>query len=123
LPGHVPNPAGKPLGSRRKIAEAIVRDFSDAWQKHGNTVLDNMALSEPAKFAQLAAGLIPKEFALTIGSRLPGNLESAWRLRFILLRGASDARGSSHRSGTGFSILAAVYSKFRLDHRFLRRSE
>jgi hypothetical protein len=40
-----------------------------------------MAISEPAKFAQLAAGLIPKEFALSIGARLPGNLEAEdWAL-------------------------------------------
>jgi hypothetical protein len=69
------NPVGRPLGSRHKIAEAIVRDISDAWQNHGPGVLNRMALTEPAKFAQLAAGLIPKEFMLTIGARLPGNLE------------------------------------------------
>jgi hypothetical protein len=32
-----------------------------------------MAIEEPSKFAQLAAGLIPREAMLTVAQRLPGN--------------------------------------------------
>jgi hypothetical protein len=38
------NPSGRPLGSKHKIAEAIIRDISDAWQEHGKSVLDRMAI-------------------------------------------------------------------------------
>jgi hypothetical protein len=31
------------------------------WQEHGAGALDKMATSEPAKFCQMIAGLLPKE--------------------------------------------------------------
>ena len=47
-----------------------------------------MAATEPAKFAQLAAGLIPREALLTVAQRLPGNLEGEdWELMAERLRG------------------------------------
>jgi hypothetical protein len=75
-PGESGNPAGRPIGSRQKVSEAIIRDISDAWATHGRTVLDKLAVSDPGKFAQLAAGLIPREFQLSVESRLPGGLTS-----------------------------------------------
>jgi Family of unknown function (DUF5681) len=74
-PGQSGNPAGRPIGSRQKIAEAIIRDISVAWQTHGVDVLNKIAISDPAKFAQLAAGLIPREFQLSVEARLPGGLQ------------------------------------------------
>lgn len=75
------NPQGRPLGSRHKIAEAIIRDIAAEWERSGAKVLERMARDEPAKFAQLAAGLIPREALLTVAQRLPGNLEGEdWEL-------------------------------------------
>ena len=39
-----------------------------------------MARDEPAKFAQLAAGLIPREALLTVAQKLPGGLDEDWEL-------------------------------------------
>jgi hypothetical protein len=75
------NPQGRPLGSRHRIAEAIIRDIAAEWERSGAGVLERMARDEPAKFAQLAAGLIPREAMLTVAQRLPGNLEGEdWEL-------------------------------------------
>jgi hypothetical protein len=68
------NPAGRPLGSRHKIADAIIRDIAAEWERSGAEVLERMARDEPAKFAQLAAGLIPKDILLSVTQRMPGNL-------------------------------------------------
>jgi hypothetical protein len=47
-----------------------------------------MAIEEPSKFAQLAAGLIPREAMLTVAQRLPGNLEGEdWGIDAERLRG------------------------------------
>lgn len=73
-PGQSGNPAGRPIGSRQKVSEAIIRDISDAWAVHGRTVLEKLAVSDPGRFAQLAAGLVPREFQLSVESRLPGGL-------------------------------------------------
>ncbi len=59
------NPAGRPLGSRHKIADAIIRDIAAEWERSGAEVLERMARDQPAKFAQLAAGLIPKDILPT----------------------------------------------------------
>ena len=60
-PGQSGNPAGRPKGSRNKLAEDFVADAYQKWQQHGAGALDTMATSEPAKFCQMIAGLLPKE--------------------------------------------------------------
>ena len=91
-PGESGNPSGRPLGSKQKIAEAIIRDISTAWQTHGATVLDRMATEEPAKFAQLAAGLIPRDLSVTLSARLPGNLEpDDWQIALDVFQAVKDA--------------------------------
>jgi integrase len=41
-PGQSGNPAGRPLGARHKITEAIIQDISGAWQTHGPQVLNRL---------------------------------------------------------------------------------
>jgi hypothetical protein len=59
--GQSGNPAGRPKGSRNKLGEDFVADAYQKWQEHGAGALDAMATSEPAKFCQMIAGLLPKE--------------------------------------------------------------
>ena len=80
-PGQSGNPAGRPLGSRHKITEAIIQDISGAWQTHGPQVLDRLAVEDPATFAKLAVGLVPKDVLLSINARLPGGMDpDDWQL-------------------------------------------
>ena len=60
-PGQSGNPAGRPKGSRNKLAEDFIADAYAQWQKHGSTALETMAKTEPAKFCQMVANLLPKE--------------------------------------------------------------
>jgi len=39
-------------------------DAYQQWQQHGSKALETMATSEPAKFCQMVAGLLPKESVL-----------------------------------------------------------
>ena len=80
-PGQSGNPAGRPLGSRHKITEAIIQDISGAWQTHGPQVLDRLAVEDPATFAKLAVGLVPKDVLLSINAKLPGGMDpDDWQL-------------------------------------------
>ena len=63
-PGQSGNPAGRPKGSRNKLAEDFLSDAYQQWQQHGSKALQKMATSEPAKFCQMVAGLLPKESVL-----------------------------------------------------------
>jgi hypothetical protein len=60
-PGQSGNPAGRPKGSRNRLAEDFLADAYQQWQQHGPKALETMATSEPARFCQMVAGLLPKE--------------------------------------------------------------
>jgi hypothetical protein len=63
-PGQSGNPAGRPKGSRNKLAEDFLADAYQQWQQHGSQALETMAKTEPAKFCQMVANLLPKEAVL-----------------------------------------------------------
>jgi hypothetical protein len=63
-PGQSGNPAGRPKGSRNKLGEDFLADCYLQWQSRGAKALETMATSEPAKFCQMVAGLLPKESVL-----------------------------------------------------------
>ena len=52
-------------GSRRRLEEDFVRDLCAAWRQHGKAALDIVATTEPAKFAQIAASVLPKHTNVT----------------------------------------------------------
>src|SRR6476660_7346360 len=52
---------GRPKGSRNKLAEDFIADAYAQWQQRGSTALETMAKTEPAKFCQMMANLLPKE--------------------------------------------------------------
>jgi Family of unknown function (DUF5681) len=60
-PGQSGNPAGRPKGSRNKLAEDFLTDAYQQWRQHGSKALETMATSEPAKFCQMVASLLPRE--------------------------------------------------------------
>ena len=57
-------------GSRRRLEEDFVHDVWAAWREHGKAALDIVATREPAKFAQLAASVLPKHTNATSTHRL-----------------------------------------------------
>ncbi len=64
--GQSGNPAGRPKGSRGKLAEAFWSDFAAAWESKGAAALEVVAEADPSTFVRVAASLMPKETEVTL---------------------------------------------------------
>jgi hypothetical protein len=65
-PGQSGNPAGRPRGSRNRLADAFVTDLAAAWEEHGVMALTKCATAEPAKFVSIIASLLPRDVSLNV---------------------------------------------------------
>ena len=60
--GQSGNPAGRPKGSKHKLAEGFLRDLLTVWSETGIDCIRQMAKKRPGDFVRVCASLIPKEF-------------------------------------------------------------
>ena len=60
--GQSGNPAGRPKGSKHKLAEEFLRDLTTVWSEIGIDCIRQMAKKRPGDFVRVCASLIPKEF-------------------------------------------------------------
>ena len=80
VPGRSGNPDGRPPGSRQKIAERLLADIRVVWEECGLQVLRTLAAEDPAKLAQIAYGLVPKDIFLNVAPAAPGGLsQEQWK--------------------------------------------
>jgi hypothetical protein len=56
---------GRKPGSRVKLEEDFVASYHAKWKVHGDTVLEKLATTDPAAFAKLGVGLMPKHTQTT----------------------------------------------------------
>ena len=63
------NGGGRPKGSRNKLQEDFFRDLYSTWETAGLDAIKIMAATDPVKFVQVVAGLMPKEFKAEIETR------------------------------------------------------
>src|SRR6516162_7397078 len=54
---------GRAKGTRNKISEAFLKDLHAEWERSGPDTLKILAKEDPASFAKLALGILPKEFS------------------------------------------------------------
>jgi hypothetical protein len=66
-PGQSGNPAGRPRGSRNRLADQFITDLREVWEKQGIEALQRCAADEPAQFVRVVASLMPKDFNINIG--------------------------------------------------------
>lgn len=80
------NPRGRPVASRQRIAEGIISDMAELWQEGGAKVLRHLMTEDPATFAKLAFGILPREALVSVSQTVPGGLApDEWQtLRAVL---------------------------------------
>jgi hypothetical protein len=53
----------------------MINDIAKSWSQHGAAALEKMAATSHDRYVEICTRLIPKDVALTVQQRLPGNLE------------------------------------------------
>jgi hypothetical protein len=67
-PGQSGNLAGRPKGSRNKLAEDFVADLHASWQRLGERAIERCAAEKPDVYLRVIAGLLPKNVNITTRS-------------------------------------------------------
>jgi hypothetical protein len=67
-------PMPKAEGSIRALCSQFLLDFQEAWQRHGRTVLDHLAIKQPATFF---AGAVSLAKVMRIELSKPGEFDRA----------------------------------------------
>lgn len=60
-PGQSGNPAGRPKGSRNKLAEDFVAVLYEDFQKNGRAAIQKCREDSPETYVKVIAGLLPRE--------------------------------------------------------------
>jgi hypothetical protein len=53
--------SGRKVGVRNKLSEKFLKDLHSEWERSGEAALKILAKEDPASFAKLALGVLPKE--------------------------------------------------------------
>jgi hypothetical protein len=71
------NRDGRKLGSRNRFSKALIEDLTAAWERDGANALLLVAKREPARFLQLAFGVLPRDVLINVvEQRRPGGLDA-----------------------------------------------
>lgn len=60
--GQSGNPAGRPPGSKQKISEKFITALTADFEKHGETVIEQVRSDKPEQYLRIVADLVPKDF-------------------------------------------------------------
>lgn len=60
-PGQIPNPKGRPKGSRNKLGEAFLAAMHEDFEKHGVAVIEKVREEKPDQYLKVIASILPKE--------------------------------------------------------------
>lgn len=60
-PGQSGNPAGRPKGSRHKLAEDFLRELQRDFEQNGVQAITTVRTERPAEYLKIIAAIVPKE--------------------------------------------------------------
>lgn len=65
-----PNPAGRGKGTRNRISQQLVDDFTRHWAEHGYAAIEKVYADNPGLYLKIATSLVPKELLLQVSKPL-----------------------------------------------------
>src|SRR3954451_9864769 len=104
------NPAGRPRGSRNKLAESFIRDVYEKWEDQGNAALAEVIKRKPWEFVKIVASLMPQKLEITSKfTSLPdAELRDSLARALTELGARTDARSSRGRPGDQTRLIEAT---------------
>jgi hypothetical protein len=104
------NPAGRPKGSRNKLAESFIRDVYEKWEDKGNSALEEVIKRKPWEFVKIVAGLMPQKLEITskFQSLPDAELRDSLARALTELGARTDAGASRGRSGDQARLIEAT---------------
>jgi len=92
-PGQSGNPAGRPRGSRNRLADAFITDLRDCWEAHGRVALERVARDEPATLLKVVASLMPRDIDINLTTTVDSaSFAEKFRAAVALLGNAPEPR-------------------------------
>ena len=73
-PGQSGNPAGRPKGSRNKLAEDFLGDLHEAWHQRGKVAINDLSSDQ---LCNVVVKTLPKEMTLEVGETFSDLLRRA----------------------------------------------
>jgi hypothetical protein len=103
------NPAGRPKGSRNKLAESFIRDVYEKWEDKGNSALEEVIKRKPWEFVKIVASLMPQKLEITSKfTSLPdAELRDSLSRALTELGARADAGSSRGRPGDQARLIEA----------------
>ena len=74
-PGQSGNPAGRPKGSRSKLAESFCAALLKDFEENGGKAIELMRAEKPGEYIRAVASVIPKEFEGTVSGDLSDEMK------------------------------------------------
>jgi hypothetical protein len=111
-PGQSGNPAGRPVGARQKIEGAFLESLRKKWESEGDDIIDRVARDNPEKIVEVMARVLPKELAISVEQKTPGNLSPD---AYAALRRLLDIIQAAQVEGDPQAIFERIESALRAD--------
>src|SRR6516164_9389047 len=106
-----PSPSpGRPVSSRHRIAESLLKDIGSLWDRRGPEILERLADEEPAKIAAIAYGILPKEAFVKVENIVDPRLKALQQMdakALAALGGLVDAIKAANVDGEPGAIFQA----------------